>query len=306
MEEEYVDIDLDNKGELLPPKNDKVLLVDADTIIFAACVTTQVEEELLPRWAYTDLEWMEIESSPHFNEEKHTLRHIDLDVAYTAAKEKLDYILSKTGCNDYELHFTGGYRNSFRYTLVSSDYKQNRREYISPVGLMELKMRFVNNDPERCFIHHFFEADDAVIAKMRALPDKYILAAQDKDVLYSMPGRHYNYYSSEKYDIEMKWVEVDETTAMKHHYLQCLTGDTTDNIKGIKGIGPKKAAAILADCTTPQECWVAVVVAYEEKEMSEADAIITMRLVSMHQVTYDPDADRYTLKLFKRDTYENR
>ena len=27
--------------------------------------------------------------------------------------------------------------------------------------------------------------------------------------------------------------------------LQCLTGDTADNIKGIKGIGPKKAEKIL-------------------------------------------------------------
>jgi 5'-3' exonuclease len=42
-----------------------------------------------------------------------------------------------------------------------------------------------------------------------------------------------------------------------------LTGDGVDNIPGLKGIGPKKAAKILKDCVTEQELYKAVLEAYD-------------------------------------------
>jgi 5'-3' exonuclease len=148
------------------------------------------------------------------------------------------------------------------------------------------------------------EADDAVVARKDALPDKYILCAVDKDVLYSLEGTHFNYYTSVKYDIDMKWIEVGKDQAMKHHFTQVLTGDPGDNVIGLHGIGPKKADKILADCTTPDECWKAVREAYEENGRNIIDAIINMRLVSMNQVKYYPETDSYKLKLYGKDEYE--
>ena len=49
---------------------DKIALIDADTIIFSACVSTEIVEELLPKSFYSDVEWMEIESNPYYNEER--------------------------------------------------------------------------------------------------------------------------------------------------------------------------------------------------------------------------------------------
>ena len=37
-------------------------------------------------------------------------------------------------------------------------------------------------------------------------PDDYILCAVDKDVLYTLPGRHFNYYSSMIHNIDMKFI----------------------------------------------------------------------------------------------------
>ncbi len=302
--EEIAEINLDSRGNLLPPKTDKVALIDADTLVFAACVATEIREELLPRDFYLDVEWMEIENDPYFDYESHTLGSIDMDIAYQNAIEKLNNILDKTGCSDYELHFTGGNKSSFRYTMVSSEYKANRRDFIPPVGLLELKVKFASEQPDKCFVHTCFEADDAVVAKKSELPDKYIICAVDKDVLYSLPGRHFNYYTSVKYDIDMKWVDVIEEEAMKHHFIQTLTGDPGDNVIGIRGIGPAKASKILAECTTPKECWEAVKQAYEDNGRNIIDAIINMRLVSMNQISWDSEINEYKLKLYGKDTYE--
>ena len=48
--------------------------------------------------------------------------------------------------------------------------------------------------------------------------------------------------------------------------MQCLTGDRADNIKGIEGIGPKKAERILAECYTEQQYFNAVRDAYSNDE----------------------------------------
>jgi DNA polymerase-1 len=146
-----------------------------------------------------------------------------------------------------------------------------------------------------------WEADDMVVALIRDNPNKYILAAVDKDVLYSIPGRHFNYYSSERYNIDMKWVEVDKDTAMKHHFVQALTGDTADNIPGLQGVGPKTADKILNGIVGPRELWDKVKAEYEARGKTAIDALTTMRLVHMHQVVLDKSG-QYTVVLWNPST----
>jgi 5'-3' exonuclease len=47
-----------------------------------------------------------------------------------------------------------------------------------------------------------------------------------------------------------------------------LTGDRTDNIEGIHGIGPVKATKILSECKTEQELYEAVWKTYQKHELS--------------------------------------
>ncbi len=61
-------------------------------------------------------------------------------------------------------------------------------------------------------------------------------------------------------------VEVDEETGLRNFYTQLLTGDTSDNIKGIAGIGPVKAKKALAECFTEQEMFSTVREMYENDE----------------------------------------
>lgn len=286
--EEVTSIDIAPSGDIVD-KIDKVALIDADTLIYASCFTLEVEEELLPKEYYKPGQYEELIKDPTYFEETNAVYTIDIDMAYQVSMDKIYTIMENTGCSDYELHFTAG-KKSFRYTLIENEYKANRIGKRRPTGLRELRDLFAERQPERVTINTMWEADDAVISKMLLFPDKYILVAVDKDVLYSIPGTHYNYYQNLKYDIHMKWITVDEDRAMRHHYLQALMGDGGDNVIGLKGIGPKKAEKLLKNCTTEEECWDTVVKEHTGKKLKDGSigsvdtALRNMRLVSMHQV----------------------
>ena len=86
------------------------------------------------------------------------------------------------------------------------------------------------------------EADDLVAiwaSEAREMERQYVVAGIDKDLL-QIPGNHYNFVKKEHQF-------VDDDTAHYKLMLQCLTGDNSDNIPGIKGIGPKKAERILSN-----------------------------------------------------------
>jgi 5'-3' exonuclease len=85
------------------------------------------------------------------------------------------------------------------------------------------------------------EADDLVriwAEEARAEGKDFVIASIDKDLL-CIEGAHYLIHRDE-------FKHMDKETADEHYWTQVLTGDSVDNIQGIKGIGPKKAQKILA------------------------------------------------------------
>ena len=292
--EEMVDIELDIDGKVMPAVTDKIALIDADTLAYTACLLAETQEFLLARDMYIDEEWEAIIADPNYDDENHCIWVTNLDYAYSKAMEKLQCIYDKTGCRTCEMHFTGG-RENFRYTVLES-YKGNRTGR-APTGLNDLKLMLMDNYPGTLATK--WEADDIVVYKAKQEPEKYIMVAIDKDLLHSIPGRHFNYYESSKYNIEMKWMETDELTAMKWPYIQTLTGDKVDNIIGLPRIGPKKAEKILAGCNTELECWEAVVNAFNSHGKDMIDALVNMRLVSMHQLKTEEELELWSPKHLK-------
>lgn len=277
MEEVFVDINLDIDGKVMPQKNDKIALIDADTVAYIACLNTEVGGEVLGDEFLSDIEKDALENDPQFDKENMILYETCPILALAKAEEKLQRILDKTGCTSLELHFTGG-RDNFRYT-VKEDYKANRTGR-PPAGLGQLKHDLLAKYPGS--ISTKWEADDIVVYLKKQNPEKYILCAIDKDVLHSLEGQHFNYYESSHYNIEMKWIETTAKTAKTWPYLQCLLGDKVDNIIGVPGVGPAKALKFINENMTEQELWDGVVRAYESKGMSSIDALVTMNLVNMH------------------------
>ena len=117
------------------------------------------------------------------------------------------------------------------------------------------------------------EADDLVSIwayEAREMELPFVICGIDKD-LKQIPGHHYN-YTKKTHEF------IDDDQANLNLMIQCLTGDNSDNIPGIKGIGPKKAAKLLNGVPMGNR-WQTVVNAW--KEHDAGDPWLSHKLLSM-------------------------
>ena len=171
------------------------------------------------------------------------------DFVYARAEDLIDQILVNTEATEYRLFLTG--KNNFRYTIYP-EYKAHRPKE-KPFWLEKCRQYLIATFNAEVIDGQ--EADDALGI---AQTEDTIICSIDKDLLM-IPGRHYNFVKDE-------FQEVTNDSGMRHFYMQCLTGDRSDNIKGIEKIGPKKAEKILTGCVTEQELFNAVRDAYSNDE----------------------------------------
>lgn len=308
---DITDIDLDSRGEAIPEKHDKRIVIDADTIAFAACVICEEKIETLGPDFMSPEEYEVMRVIPSWDDEEYCYYQIDIDEAMDHAQSKIQLILDRVGgkVENMELHFTGG-KDNFRYTLLkeafpddpTKGYKAKRGKNKAPEGLFMLKQKLLVH--YQGDIHFEYEADDAVVYRKDSLGDKCIMCAVDKDVLDNTPGRHFNYFEASHYKEpkEMKWVEYTKEEAMYHQYLQVIIGDKSDNVPGLHGVGIKKAEKFLDPGMTEQELWDGVITAYvrhcdygDPEEM----AILNMRLVNMRQLNEKGEIELWHPEMIK-------
>lgn len=148
-------------------------------------------------------------------------------------------------------------KTNFR-SEVYAEYKMNRHAVMSnntAVVVPHLRDLMVN--AYGAIYAHNAEADDYIriwALEARAAGDPYIICAVDKD-LRCIPGLHY--------DLKKKTIDdVSEGDAMRFMYEQMISGDQTDKIPGVPGLGPVKVKKMVAGCETEEDCQVAVVEAY--------------------------------------------
>jgi len=135
---------------------------------------------------------------------------------------------------------------NFRYD-IEPDYKGQRK--VSNVDEAVVERRKDLNEYAYS-LGHFksdnCEADDVVsIWAQQSLDAKehYVIAHIDKDI-DMVEGWHYNFTKETLY-------YICKDQGYRKMCLQMLTGDSTDNIQGLVGIGPKKAEKLLADVPQP-------------------------------------------------------
>jgi DNA polymerase-1 len=188
-------------------------------------------------------------------------------VACSRADGMISEMQALLGVNDVELWLSGP--DNFRYS-VYPEYKANRITAKRPRWEHEIKQHLTDQWGAKW--SQGCEADDMLGVRqvelsktpqqgMPLIPS--IICTIDKD-LDMIPGWHYNFVKKERY-------HITNEEAIKFFYYQCLVGDTADGIKGVPGIGPKKAANILAQCSTEAEYYTAVSSCfgcYEEFEMT--------------------------------------
>jgi DNA polymerase-1 len=167
--------------------------------------------------------------------------HDELDRVIAAVDESIHDILMTTKATHY-LGFVQGSRNTFRHTMFPS-YKANRKAE-NPGFMDKWKTQIFDHLTGAWkFVPVVgVEVDDAVACAAKCFRDQkrdYTICGIDKD-LAQIEGNHYNYDPKKRFS-----VYIDSSTAMRNLCLQILHGDSTDNIKGIPGIGPKTAKRIL-------------------------------------------------------------
>lgn len=189
----------------------------------------------------------------------------DLGIAISRMEEMIDNTLAATGADVFSIFLSG--ENNFRYS-VYPEYKANRTQP-KPRHLLACKQYLI--DKYNAEVSDGCEADDLLgIEQCKALSSKdhfpayedysaeTIICSLDKD-LRMIPGNHYSFEISGTSSLGKKWVKpaelvtVSPDQAIRNFYYQVLVGDSTDNIKGVKGIGPKKANYILDDAVIDWE-----------------------------------------------------
>lgn len=171
--------------------------------------------------------------------------------------EKVDYkiqaILDETQADYYSLFISrGGY---FRHALKTKSeefgsYKANRT-YTSQKYAWAIKEYLIAQyNATACAL---VEADDLCAYWMNNkeklikslnfnidLDSNVILAAVDKDLLQSIPGKHLNY--NKKFGADewrMEWIETSESETNNFKRMQMVVGDSSDGILALKGKGIK-------------------------------------------------------------------
>ena len=171
------------------------------------------------------------------------------DFVFARLEDLVDSILVNIEADEYRLFLTG--KDNFRYTIYP-EYKAHRPKE-KPYWLEAARQYLIATFNAEVIDGQ--EADDAMGINQT---EDTVICSIDKDLLM-IPGRHYNFVKNE-------YSEVSKEKAMKHFYMQCLTGDRADNIKGIEKVGPKKAEKILEGLTTEKEMFDAVREAYSNDE----------------------------------------
>ncbi len=208
----------------------------------------------------------------------------DLAEIETAAQDAIAAVVDKLKADRVIVALS--HDTNFRKTLYP-DYKANRSARRKPIGLRHAKQHLAKKFDTR--VKDSLEADDVlgILATMPAKGDgKRVIVTIDKDLL-QIPGRHFNP------DKDTKLV-VSEAEGDLAFFTQCLTGDSTDNYPGCRGIGPKAAARIFhgeqsENCwPVAPEMWRRVVAAYERAGFDEAYALTQARLARILRNTdYD-------------------
>jgi DNA polymerase-1 len=171
------------------------------------------------------------------------------DYVFSKVDDIIDKITFYTDSDEYRVFLTGS--NNFRKAIYP-EYKAHRPTE-KPFWLQKIREYLVKNwNAEIC---EGQEADDAMGINQT---EETIICTIDKDLLM-IPGQHYNFVKDE-------FQTVTYMDGLKHFYMQCLQGDRSDNIKGIPGIGPKKAERILEGCDSEYQMFKAVRNAYGNDE----------------------------------------
>jgi len=157
-------------------------------------------------------------------------------------------IFDATESEEFIGYLTG--KSNFR-KKVNQQYKAQRKDKVPPHYLQDCRKYLV--DHYNATVVDGIEADDQLGIMQTA---DTVICTIDKD-LKQIPGHHFNF-------VKTTFDFVEPSEGRKFFWKQMMIGDTSDNIFGVTGIGPKKADKLIDPCSSDQECFERVWSLYNE------------------------------------------
>ncbi len=220
-----------------------ILLVDADSLIFASCYKKREHKD--DEKFYTDIK----DCKAKFDEQ------------FMSIVNKLEdmYPVERV------ITFSGS-KGNFR-KLITPVYKANRKIENIPPLLNEMH-QFVKDEYNSIW-GYGIETDDIVARYWYNLSneigrDNVMIVSIDKDYK-QFPCLIYNYHYKHKVVLD-----ISEDEALYNFYEQMIVGDTADNVNYFKGKGKKFAEKYLADCNTKYQYTRKMLELFQEKYKSKA------------------------------------
>jgi|TARA_Y100000813_G_scaffold178178_1_gene145153 DNA polymerase-1 len=240
------------------------LLIDADFIVYKCCAACE-----------TEIDYGEdvIFVTSNFSD------------AYNAVKKEVEKIKSAFGGFASPILFFSDSKN-FRKKIYP-EYKGHRNRK-KPCGYKRVirNLRIEYN----VIIMPELEADDAMGIYATQHPGN-VIVSPDKD-MKQIAGKLYDLETSK---------DITAEEGAKWHLIQTLAGDQTDGYSGVPGIGVKRAETLF---NKEGYSWSTVVKAFEDKGLTETDALTNARLARILTID-DYDTKRQEPKLWTPEsTYE--
>lgn len=177
---------------------------------------------------------------------------------YQAVDDKINNIVKGSKASDLVCFLTNSKANFRLGRATVAPYKGQRSSEKNP-WWGSIRDYIINMyDP---IIANGNEADDLIVDYHKHDRDT-IICSRDKD-LDTVPGWHYRWRCGERQPERRYYVSPRD--AWYFFYYQMLTGDVVDNIKGVYGVGPKKAEQVLGNLDNKHEMREAVCQLYIEK-----------------------------------------
>ncbi|MHC4648511.1 MAG: hypothetical protein ACYTBJ_23885 [Planctomycetota bacterium] len=238
--------------------------IDGDWILYAAGFAGQktfyVQPGATGQEEFATL--TDLRSNPEFDEELPVYSRIVLDPPehfYHSAKKMIESQLQKisekfnveTVTYDVIIDGDGNFRNRI---ATMRPYKGNRAPDSKPKMYNEIRQYLL--DAWDADVVYDQETDDEMTIRQTAATQRGItgvIVGVDKDYL-QCPGWVLNPSKGFK--------RIGKTEGRWRLYVQCLTGDTADNIPGCYKVGPAAAKKLISPKMTERAMWEATVAAY--------------------------------------------
>ena len=240
------------------------LLIDADFIVYKCCAACE-----------TEIDYGEdvIFVTSNFSD------------AYNAVKKEVEKIKSAFGGFASPILFFSDSKN-FR-KKISPEYKGHRNRK-KPCGY------------KRVIRNLRIEYDVIIMPELEADDAMGIYATQHPGNVIVSPDKDMKQIAGKLYDLETS-KDITAEEGAKWHLIQTLAGDQTDGYSGVPGIGVKRAETLF---NKEGYSWSTVVKAFEDKGLTETDALTNARLARILTID-DYDTKRQEPKLWTPEsTYE--